>query len=88
MPDANFLQYCATFTGHGVFYVDGVKDLSDGFLLNNIGMPYGVLKKFRRFAARLVRCAEKQKAPSTDPIDAAVPVQDTTHEEQENVPSQ
>jgi len=67
MPAVNFPQYHAAFVGHGVFYVDSIEDLSQDFLVNKVGLPQGVIKRFKKHAAHLVRRAEKAKA--TEVID-------------------
>ena len=67
MPIVNFPQYHAAFVGHGIFYVDSIEDLSQEFLANEVGLPRGVIKRFKNHAAHLVRRAEKGKA--TEVID-------------------
>ncbi|KIJ65312.1 hypothetical protein HYDPIDRAFT_167526 [Hydnomerulius pinastri MD-312] len=61
IPAVSFLQYQAAFIGHEIFYVDGIEDLSHDFLTTEIGLPRGVIKRFKSHAARLIRRAEKSQ---------------------------
>ncbi|KIJ05146.1 hypothetical protein PAXINDRAFT_159148, partial [Paxillus involutus ATCC 200175] len=84
MPAAAFMQYCAAFTGRGVFYVDSARELSEELLINEVGMPLGVVKRFKNHAARLARRAEKKKAQA-GPIVDTLAIQKDAHQEKENV---
>ncbi|KAI6117924.1 hypothetical protein F5141DRAFT_1061639 [Pisolithus sp. B1] len=84
MPAVNFLQYQTAFIGHGIFYVDSIKDLSPEFLEGEIGLPQSVVKWFKKYAGWFMRCAEKQKGRAPTEIIDLVEVVKQAHQK-ENV---
>ncbi|KIK76191.1 hypothetical protein PAXRUDRAFT_28993 [Paxillus rubicundulus Ve08.2h10] len=84
IPAVAFMQYCAAFTGHGVFYVDSTQELSEELLINEVGMLVGVVKRFKNHTAHLARHAKKKKAQA-GPIIDTLAIQKDAHQEKENV---
>jgi hypothetical protein len=84
MPAANFMRFHAEFVRYGVFYVDGIGDLSSEFLINEIGLPRGVVKKLQNHAAHLTRRAEKGKGRA-EVIDLTKIQREAHTKEKENV---